>query len=45
MRRGDALGRHLLLITAIVLMLFPVALALATSFSRGSTASAIRQEP
>ncbi|MFD6392463.1 carbohydrate ABC transporter permease [Nocardia sp. NPDC060259] len=37
MRRGDALGRHLLLITAIVLMLFPVALALATSFKPVNT--------
>ncbi|WP_410872102.1 carbohydrate ABC transporter permease [Nocardia sp. A7] len=37
MRRGDAIGRHLLLITAIVLMLFPVALALATSFKPVST--------
>ncbi|APE34370.1 ABC transporter permease [Nocardia mangyaensis] len=37
MRRGDAIGRHALVITAIVAMLFPVVLALATSFKPVTT--------
>ncbi|WP_433599254.1 carbohydrate ABC transporter permease [Nocardia sp. CA-135953] len=37
MRRDNAVGRQLLLITAIVLMLLPVALALATSFKPMTT--------
>ena len=37
MRRGNAVGRHLLLIAAVVLMLLPVAWALSTSFKPVTT--------